>query len=309
MLVLNRESKYLFSIIVPTYNYGHTLGRAIDSVLSQDCDDYEIVIIDDGSIDDTAVVAKRYCHKFPEKIAYFLQENQGPAAARNQGAEISSGEYLFFLDADDEMAEGLLKFLQNYIGKKGKVEVIVGDHIVVDSNGCSSYSVTRVLPKTREQCFSAYLAKQLNLSHCAKVVHHSVFDKVCYPIELRSSEDIPFVAHALALYDSEKISVPMAVVHKHDDSLRHNANYACQAGEKVVDYVFLSDLLPSWAKKYERAYRARRCLSVFRTLYLSGRKAESLGFYKRAFKLSPFLALKPSYFRKAFRAWRASVSS
>jgi glycosyltransferase involved in cell wall biosynthesis len=302
MTTLEGDKPLLFSVIIPVYNYGKTLGRAIDSVLEQEGNDFEILIIDDGSTDDTSLVGKSYCDRFPKNITYYLQENQGPAAARNKGASVSRGEYLFFLDADDEMARGILKTLRDHIIVYGRVDLLVGDHISIDTSGRSTYSATTTLPKTREQCFSAYLNKKLNLSHCAKLLHRSVFEHVTYPVKLRSSEDIPFVAQILALYDCVLLSEPMAIVHKHDDSLRHNVTYAKQAGEKVVDYVFRYDLLPPWAKKYEKEYRARRCLSVFRTLYLSGNKKESLIFFKKALRLSPLLALKLGYLKKVVRA-------
>ena len=303
MAVVKSDNPLLFSLIIPVYNYGKTLGRAIDSVLGQEGNDYEIVIIDDGSTDDTSSVAKTYCEQHAEKITYYLQENQGPAAARNKGAVVSRGEYLFFLDADDELAQGILEFLRLRIQTEGHVDLLIGDHVSINSDGESSYSTTNALPETREQRFLAYLTKKLNLSHCAKLVHRSVFDRVRYPVELRSSEDIPFVAHVLALYDCELISEPMAVVHKHDDSLRHNVTYARQVGESVVDHIFCYDLLPDWAAKYERIYRAKRCLSLFRTLYMSGEKKESFPFYKKALLLSPFLALRLGYIKKVIGVW------
>ena len=303
MPALKDDSLLVFSIIIPTYNYSMTLGRAIDSVLEQGGDDYQVVIIDDGSTDDTSSVAASYCRRFPEKISYHLQENQGPAAARNNGVTASRGEYIFFLDADDEMALGILEILRQRVQRAGNVDLIIGDHISVNTDGRTSYSTTNTLPETREQRFLAYLTKKLNLAHCAKLVHRSVFDRVSYPVDLRSSEDIPFVAHVLALYDCELMNVPMAVMHKHDDSLRHNTAYTRLVGEKVVDCIFSYDLLPDWAAKYERIYRARRCLSVFRTLYLSGNTREGLPFYKKALLLSPFLALRFSYIKKVIGAW------
>jgi glycosyltransferase involved in cell wall biosynthesis len=297
------DNQVLFSVIIPTYNYGHTLGRAVDSVLAQEGgNDYEIIIADDGSTDETSKVAESYCEQYPEKMSYHYQENQGPAAARNNGIDSSVGEYIFLLDADDEMAEGILDVLRQYISKAGQIDFLVGDHLVIDPGGRVSYSAVRALPKTREQRFSQFLTKKLHITHCAKLVHRKVFDTIRYPADLRSSEDIPFLAQALALFDCESISVPMAVMHKHNDSLRHNVVYARQAGEKVVDYVFCDKLLPSWAKKYENSYRARRCLSIFRTLHLSGNNKESLIYYKKALRLAPFLALKPSYIKKVIKA-------
>jgi hypothetical protein len=111
------------------------------------------------------------------------------------------------------------------------------------------------------------------------------------------------MAQLLALYKCELVSVPMAVVHKHEDSLRHNTAYAMEVGERVADHIFSFATLPDWTAKYEKTYRARRCLSIFRTLYLSNQKKEALIFYKRALFLSPFLALRPGYIKKAIGGW------
>lgn len=97
MPAVKNDNLLVFSIIIPAYNYSKTLGRAIDSVLGKEGDDFEIIIVDDGSTDGTFSVAASYCWLYPEKISYYLQENQGPAAARNKGAIVSESEYLFFL--------------------------------------------------------------------------------------------------------------------------------------------------------------------------------------------------------------------
>lgn len=86
----------LVSIIIPCYNYGHFLAEAIESVARQTYPAKEIVVVDDGSTDDTAAVAARY----PE-VRYVHQPNQGLSAARNTGIQQSQGTYLVFLDADD----------------------------------------------------------------------------------------------------------------------------------------------------------------------------------------------------------------
>lgn len=85
------------SVIVPSYNCARYLGRAIDSASEQTYKDYEIVLVDDGSTDDTKDVAMRY----GKKVTYLYQQNQGLSAARNQGISKASGELLAYLDADD----------------------------------------------------------------------------------------------------------------------------------------------------------------------------------------------------------------
>jgi len=85
------------SVIIPTYNNANQICEAIDSVLAQTFKDYEIIVVDDGSIDNT----KKRIMKYGDKIKYLYQRNKGPSGARNKGIIESQGEYIAFLDADD----------------------------------------------------------------------------------------------------------------------------------------------------------------------------------------------------------------
>jgi glycosyltransferase involved in cell wall biosynthesis len=85
------------SVIIPTYNSAHYLGEAIKSVLAQTYKDLEIIVIDDGSTDNTKEIVKTYA----DRIIFLQQANSGPAKARNFGIQKSSGEFVAFLDADD----------------------------------------------------------------------------------------------------------------------------------------------------------------------------------------------------------------
>lgn len=101
------------SVIIPTYNRESYLKCAIDSVLRQSCQDFEIIVVDDGSTDNTRELVSKYIEDFPEKISYFYQENRGPAAARNKGIREAHSEYIGFLDSDDEwLPEKLEKSLR-----------------------------------------------------------------------------------------------------------------------------------------------------------------------------------------------------
>ena len=85
------------SVIIPTYNRGPLLEKAVDSVLAQSYDNYEIIVIDDGSTDDTRARLANY----NSKVRYIYQENSGPAAARNKGIKEAQCSLLAFLDSDD----------------------------------------------------------------------------------------------------------------------------------------------------------------------------------------------------------------
>ena len=94
----------LISVVIPTYNYGKLIPRAINSVLSQSYPNYEIVIIDDGSQDDTKSVIDSIIDEHSSRsIKYTRTENRGIGAAKSLGIEQSSGDYLLFMDADDYM--------------------------------------------------------------------------------------------------------------------------------------------------------------------------------------------------------------
>ena len=88
----------LVSVIIPTYNREKFVTLAIDSVINQTFKDYELIVIDDGSTDNTKNVLKQY----NAKIHYIYQNNSGVSAARNAGIKVARGEWLAFLDSDDE---------------------------------------------------------------------------------------------------------------------------------------------------------------------------------------------------------------
>lgn len=90
----------MISVIIPTYNRAHSLLRALESVFITTRSDYELIIVDDGSTDNTYEVIKPYLSK---NVKYFHQKNEGVSAARNFGVTKASKDYLLFLDSDDEI--------------------------------------------------------------------------------------------------------------------------------------------------------------------------------------------------------------
>lgn len=97
--MLKNETYPLVSVIIPTFNRVNYIGRAIESVIGQTFPNFEIIIIDDGSTDDTC----KYINSLNNnKIKYYYQSNKGVAAARNKGLEVANGDFIAFLDSDDE---------------------------------------------------------------------------------------------------------------------------------------------------------------------------------------------------------------
>lgn len=92
------------SVVIPTYNRAHLLVRAVESALAQTCPPDEIIVVDDGSTDDTAAVMGAFIDAKPRhspEILYFIQQRKGPSAARNRGIAEARGEWIAFLDSDD----------------------------------------------------------------------------------------------------------------------------------------------------------------------------------------------------------------
>jgi glycosyltransferase involved in cell wall biosynthesis len=110
----------LVSVIVPVYNRAHLIAETVDSILLQTYPDFEIILINDGSNDNSLSVIKEYQKRFPEKIRVIDQENQGQIVARNNGIKEAQGEYIAFLDSDDiwlkEKLEWQLKLFEAGVG-------------------------------------------------------------------------------------------------------------------------------------------------------------------------------------------------
>jgi glycosyltransferase involved in cell wall biosynthesis len=111
-----------FSVIIPTYNRAALLGEALDSVFAQEFPDYEVIVIDDGSTDDTAAVAARY----GRRVKFLRQVNRGPGAARNRGAQAAHGDYLAFLDSDDLWFPWTLRCYADAIRKHHSPDILLG---------------------------------------------------------------------------------------------------------------------------------------------------------------------------------------
>jgi len=117
-------SKASISVIIPVYNTEKYLGKAIESVLQQEENPLEIIIIDDGSTDTSVVVAQQ----FGDKIKLLEQEtNKGCGAARNRGVKHAKGDYLAFLDADDLWTEGKLENQLHYLENNPETDMIFGN--------------------------------------------------------------------------------------------------------------------------------------------------------------------------------------
>lgn len=121
------------SVVTPTYNRARFLPDAVASVLAQTYDDLELIIVDDGSSDETREVLEPYLAD--RRVRYFYQENQGQSHARNLALKQATGDFIAFLDSDDLWAPDKLEKQLAVLCADSEVDIVHGDEAIIDENG------------------------------------------------------------------------------------------------------------------------------------------------------------------------------
>ncbi len=290
----------LISIVIPSYNYGHLLPRALDSVLGQWADDLELIVVDDGSRDDTPTVLADYASRHPQLRA-IRQDNAGAAAARNHGIRLAQGRYALLLDADDELMPGALAELRRLIAANPDAGLFLGAQLSVFDDGRERLRLPTPVPAAEVVSLASdyLLKKRFSISHGCSLFRRDLLLERPYPQGLRTGEDIPVFVHLLVSAPVVTTEVPLARIHKHADSQRHQRDDGEAQAQRMIDEVFAS--LPARCAHLRQRYAAQRYLSLFRAALQAGSRAEARRFYRQALRLSPAQALRWSYLRKALR--------
>ncbi len=182
----------LISVIVPIYNADKYLEDCLASIKNQTFKDFECIMIDDGSKDNSADIAKRYAEE-DERFKYFYQENAGVSAARNYGLDVSKGKYVVFVDSDDMISFDCLKWLNS--AKKNypqSLPTVMWKRFKNSGGGLlSEESVptvdtvhnTSYLDDIRGGCYS-----------WGCLFERSIARKILFPIGMNNLEDVVFVS-------------------------------------------------------------------------------------------------------------------
>ena len=138
----------ILSIIIPVYNVAEYLTQCLDSVYSQIRDNYEVILVDDGSTDDSGLICEEYNLKYPQTIVVH-KENGGLSDARNAGIKVASGQYIYFIDSDDWLAPNAISTLLDY-AIENKCEVVQGglyyaynDYLLYDNSKTIPFILNR----------------------------------------------------------------------------------------------------------------------------------------------------------------------
>lgn len=178
------------SIVLPVYNVETYLAPCLESLVSQNFPNMEIIAVNDGSTDRSPEILKDFQSRFPEKIKIFTTENKGVSHARNYGASMASGEYLWFVDSDDFISDDACRLLYEK-AKKDKNDLVLFSHY--EENQKTGERTVSPCP-CKEQNFSVKEhPEQLALFSpypWDKLIKRSLFDGLFFPEGIRF-EDLP----------------------------------------------------------------------------------------------------------------------
>lgn len=147
------------SVIIPCYNHSPFVVEAMESVLNQTFNDFECIIINDGSTDNTEEVVLNWI-KVDERFKYFYQENSGLSSARNKGVSLSSGFYILPLDSDDKISENYLEECSKVLESQYDVKIVYGDAYFFGNTNrkwnLDTYNFEDILYKNMIYCTGLY---------------------------------------------------------------------------------------------------------------------------------------------------------
>lgn len=189
------------SIIIPVYNIENYLSKCLDSVINQNFNDYEIIIINDGSTDNSSKIISDYQKKFPNKIVSIDKQNEGQAIARNIGIQKARGKYIMFVDGDDYIDENTLRICYDEAQKKEADIVCFGHHMVIDGKIYTTENSKMIV----EDVVKDFILRQMG--PCEKFIKRSlIIENNLYFPKLRAYEDIAVIP-AYAIYTNKIVNI------------------------------------------------------------------------------------------------------
>jgi len=163
------------SIIIPVYNVAPYIESCLTSVMNQIYENLEVVIVDDKGTDDSMEIVDKFCLK--NNLDWLIinhKRNKGLSAARNTGVEYSTGDYLFFLDSDDELPLDAMQHFVDYLNKFGNSDFCIGNYIVDGNFNFKSLPSLNIV-ETKDNILNSYIRGEWYMMACGKLINRDFF--------------------------------------------------------------------------------------------------------------------------------------
>jgi len=248
-----------FSIVIPCHNYGRFLRTAIDSILVQSLKNYEIIVVNDASTDDTAKIVLDY----GDRIKYIhIEENIGPGAAWVEGLKHVNGKYICKLDADDWLLNDFLIDTKRIFEIDRHIGIVIAsayDYFEGENNG-KLFSVTTTDKELKAHEFRKRLLKEFFMRMPSTVLRHEAIKDVGLPIsELYIGHDWEYFLRISRNWKSFLLEKPGAVYRLHSNSVTTNS---ARSNRIMKDFQFWLDVSSKKATPYHINKKERRALAL-----------------------------------------------
>lgn len=297
-----RNDNPLVTIIIPTYNYALYLGKALRSCISQNHSNLEIIVIDDGSTDNTREVVQGF---YDDRIRYHYQENRGVSASRNRGIELAQGKFVAFLDADEFLTDDSIETRLAVMLDRYDIHFVLTAAYSVDNKGTLSFRDDGFNKDiVSDRLCERFLLKRLPYTTSAVLMRADRAKQFEFPCSLDNGEDIVYFSKVFFETKGCFLAKPTAVSFSHSDSLRHNLDNLKDHGMGLVEAIFDDPYFQGRLGHIRKRFTADRCFELFRRFFRSEEKTLARKYYRQAVSLQPWRVLKLDYLVKYFRTYR-----
>ncbi len=276
----------LVSIIIPTYNYEDYIVEAVESALNQTYSNIEVIIVDDGSSDDTK--SRLFAYLDMERVIYLYQENQGLSAARNKGLQLAKGKYIQLLDSDDYLSINAIEEKVNYLENNVNVSFCYSKTINfrdVDADKRKFYSVWKEPKEVEKNCGLYFF--NLAPPHAYLFKRADIFENdLWFDGSLKACEDYDFwFKLALKTRAPEFLDSPIAYYREHNESmskkLLQQYTHDIKMLEKILDKTLSNELIENCSQQEAFLLIFQSALLTFRRIYALDIKGAAYLFDKK----------------------------
>lgn len=240
------NEKIKLSIIIPVYNKAQWLRTQLDSILKQELASFECILVDDGSTDSSGLICDEYSEKY-SNFRTIHQKNAGVSVARNEGLKLAQGQYIGFMDADDEICADMYSSLTQFADEEQLDIAICGTEIRVDGETKSLlFGTEKRYIQSKEEALHDFLSGgKFTYGACNKIYRRESIEGVFYFPEYKINEDKWFLF--CALLKTDRIGIwdhPFFINHK-----RQNSASTGSFSEKFFDIRKISERITIETKR------------------------------------------------------------